>query len=87
MRRPVVIAVAAVLALLVVAQLTLPTIAEHRLRSRLEKFGTVQSVDVQAFPAITLLWKQADRVKVRMATYRGGQESLADFPGQDPQHG
>jgi hypothetical protein len=79
MRRAVLIVVAAVVAVLVIAQLALPAIAEHSLRSRLDKFGHVTSVDVRAFPAITLLWKRADRVRVRMSDYRSGQDSLAGF--------
>lgn len=82
MRRNVLIAVAAVLALLVVAQIALPAIAAHALRSRLEEFGNVTKVDVRAFPAVTLLFKRADRVRVRMTTYQSGQSSLADFLDQ-----
>jgi hypothetical protein len=57
-----------VAALLAVAQLVLPSLASNRVRDRLEKAGTVESVQVSAFPAVKLLWGQADEVKVRMAT-------------------
>jgi hypothetical protein len=59
-----------VIALLVVAQLVLPGIAAQRLRSRLSRSGQVLSVQVSAFPAITLLWHHADRVVIRMGSYR-----------------
>ena len=52
-----------------VAQLVLPGIAARRLRDRLSRSGRVLEVKVEAFPAIELLWHQADRVVVRMARY------------------
>jgi hypothetical protein len=55
--------------LLVVAQLVLPGIAAQQLRDRLSRSGRVLEVKVEAFPAIELLWHQADRVVVRMARY------------------
>ncbi len=59
-----------VIVLLVVAQLVLPGIAEQRLRDRLARSGQVVQVEVDAFPAIELLWHQADKVVVRLARYR-----------------
>lgn len=47
----------------------LPGIAAQRLRDRLSRSGRVLEVKVEAFPAIELLWHQADRVVVRMARY------------------
>jgi hypothetical protein len=73
---------AAVLILLGIAQLTLPAIAGHRLRDRLERTGTVERVEVHAFPAIELLWDHADRVVVRMGTARPGPGRLADLLAQ-----
>lgn len=71
MRRILLIAfVGVVLVLFGVSQLVLPGIAADRLRDRLAKSGRVLSVEVSAFPAIELLWHQADSVKVRMASYR-----------------
>ena len=64
------------LLVLVVAQLVLPGIAEQRLRDRLARSGTVLSVQVEAFPAITLLWHHADKVVIRMASYQAGAASL-----------
>ena len=71
MRRLIALGVAgAVLVVLVVAQLVLPGIAAQRLRDQLSKSGTVLEVRVSAFPAIELLWHQADSVAVRMASYQ-----------------
>ena len=53
-----------------VAQLVLPGIAARRLRDQLSRSGRVLEVKVEAFPAVELLWHQADRVVVRMARYR-----------------
>ena len=50
---------------LVLAQLLLPRIAESRIRSRLDRYGTVHSVHVSAWPAIELLWGDADSADVR----------------------
>ncbi len=73
MRRIAVLATAGVVLLvLVLAQLFLPGIAAQRLRDDLEKSGTVLEVKVTAFPAIQLLWHQADSVVVRMGSYRSG---------------
>jgi hypothetical protein len=72
-RRIAVLATAGVVLLVVVlAQLFLPGIAAQRLRDDLEKSGTVLEVKVSAFPAIKLLWHQADSVVVRMGSYRSG---------------
>jgi hypothetical protein len=70
-----------VLVLLVIAQLVLPGIAAQSLRDRLSKSGRVLEVKVSAFPAIELLWHQADKVVVRMASYHstpGHLSSLLD---------
>jgi hypothetical protein len=81
MRRAV-IAAGVVVALLVVAQLLLPGIAERKLRSDLERHGGNVHVELAAFPAIKLLWHKADRVKVTVGDYRPGAprsgSSLAD---------
>lgn len=82
MRRLAVLGAATlVLVLLVVAQLVLPGIAADQLRDRLSKNGRVESVEVSAFPAIELLWHQADKVVVKMESYRsttGHLSSLLD---------
>jgi LmeA-like phospholipid-binding len=77
MRRIAAFATAAfVLGVLVVTQLVLPGIAEQRLRDRLSHSGTVLEVQVQAFPAIKLLWHRADKVVIRMADYRSSTGHL-----------
>lgn len=70
---------AAAAGLLVASQLVLPGIAERRLRERLERVGTVTGVDVDAFPALTLLWDRADRVDVRMSDSTARRTRLADL--------
>jgi hypothetical protein len=65
-----------VLLVLVVAQLVLPGIAEQRLRDQLARSGTVLSVKVSAFPAIELLWGDADSVVVRLGDYRSGSSEI-----------
>ncbi len=53
------------LALLVVlAQVLLPRIAASRISSRVGRYGKVLSVSVSAWPALKLLWGQADSVRV-----------------------
>jgi hypothetical protein len=71
--------VVVVVLLLVVAQLVLPGIAEQQLRDRLSRSGTVEQVQISAFPAIELLWKDADRVVVRMHSYRSGTAQLGSL--------
>jgi hypothetical protein len=75
--------VGAVVALLVLAQLVLPGIAERRLRDRLAHSGVVERVHVAAFPAIELLWHRADSVQVRLRSYRAvGTSNLASLLAQ-----
>jgi hypothetical protein len=57
------------------AQLFLPKLAASRISSRLGKYGEVRSVHVSAWPAIELLWGDADAVTVRA-------RSLQVSPGQ-----
>jgi hypothetical protein len=52
-------------ALAVAQQVALPRIAASRISSRVGRYGHVQSVSVSAWPAIELLWGQADSVTVR----------------------
>ena len=79
MRRLIALGVAGlVLLVLVVAQLVLPGIAADRLRDQLGRSGTVLSVKVSAFPAIELLWGDADSVVVRLGHYRSGSSDLGE---------
>lgn len=54
-----------VLAVLVLAQLLLPKIAASEISSRVARYGSVESVKVSAWPAVKLLWGQADSVRVK----------------------
>lgn len=71
------VAVTLVVLVLAVAQLVLPGIAAQHLRDELSVHGRVLNVQVDAFPAIELLWHHADRVVVRMANYSAGTAALA----------
>src|ERR1700693_87721 len=85
MRRTSLIAagvVVLVVVLLGVAQLVLPGIAASSIRDRLSRSGKVLDVQVSAFPAIELLWHQADRVVVRMASYHSTASALSHNVGQ-----
>lgn len=64
--------------LLALAQLLLPGIAASALRNRLDRHGDVLSVKVSAFPAIKLLWHQADSVTIRLRDYRSSSGKLAE---------
>jgi hypothetical protein len=70
---------AVIVVLLVIAQLVLPGIAEQQLRDRLSKSGAVESVQISAFPAIELLWNDADHVVVRMRDYRSDTTHLGSL--------
>lgn len=54
----------AIVALVVLAQLFAPGIAARVVRGKLEKYGTVKSVQVKAWPAVKLAWRHADEVRV-----------------------
>lgn len=71
-----------VLVVLVIPQLVLPGIAASRLRDRLRRSGSVLQVKVEAFPAIELLWHQADRVVVRMGSYTSTASKLSSTLNQ-----
>jgi hypothetical protein len=82
--RALAIGIGVIIVLLVVAQLVLPGIAAQDLRNRLSHNGKVLDVQVSAFPAIELLWHQADKVVVRMARYHsnpGHLQSLLNEAG------
>jgi len=65
-----------VVVVLVVLQLVLPGIVARQLRDRFSRSGKVISVQVDAFPAIELLWHHADRVDVHLASYRASTGGL-----------
>lgn len=76
-----------VLVVLVVAQLVLPGIAAQHIRDQLAESGRVLDVEVSAFPAIELLWHQADSVTVRMASYRSSNRHLSSLLAQSSDAG
>jgi hypothetical protein len=49
----------------VLAQVLLPRLAASRIRDRVGRYGGVESVSVSAWPAVKLLWGDADSVTVR----------------------
>lgn len=57
-------AVAAAALLFVLGQALLPGIAATRVRERVARYGQVRSATVSAFPAVKLLWGDADSVSV-----------------------
>ena len=84
LRRVLLFGAALIVLVLVIAQLILPGIATDQLRDRLSRNGRVLQVEIHAFPAIELLWNDADRVVVRMDDYTsmpGPLGSLIDQAG------
>jgi hypothetical protein len=77
--RRLAIALALLVAVLGAAQAALPPLAERQVRSRLERVGEVQSVEVRAFPALKLLWRRADRVEVAMTHAAAPPPRLAEL--------
>ncbi len=70
-----------IVVVLVVAQFALPAIAARVARDQLEKYGTVRSVSVRAFPAIELLWGHAQSASVQAGHLR---LSTSQFDGLVP---
>jgi LmeA-like phospholipid-binding len=82
MRRIAAILVGLIALVLIVGQLVLPGMAAQRLRDQLSRSGNVREVQVSAFPAIELLWHQADKVVIRMNSYRSNSGHLGGLLGQ-----
>jgi hypothetical protein len=59
-----------VLVVLGLAQVFLPKVAASKISSRVGKYGSVEHVHVSAWPAIKLLWGDADSVEVRASRLR-----------------
>ena len=77
MRRLIALGVAGVVVIvLVIAQLVLPGIAADHVRDQLSRSGTVLKVKISAFPAIKLLWGDADSVVIRLGQYRAGASGI-----------
>jgi hypothetical protein len=58
----------AIVGLVVLAQVVLPSVAAKRVEDRVGRYGTVASAHVSAFPAVELLWGKADTVTVDAGT-------------------
>lgn len=65
-------------AVFLAGELFMPGIAERRLRGDLRERGSVERVEVRAFPALKLLFGRADRVEVEMGEARAGEGEVAD---------
>ena len=65
MRRIATLAALGVLVLLVAAQIALPRIAETEVEERLTQDGGSAEVDLDALPAVRLLFDEGDRARVR----------------------
>jgi hypothetical protein len=73
---------AAVVLVLVIAQLVLPGIAVERVRERVGRYGKVYSVHVHADPAIQLVWGSAEEIAVEAGPLRMSSDQLADLERQ-----
>jgi hypothetical protein len=62
--------VAAALVVVGLAQLLGPAIAAKVVRGKVDRYGTVRSVTVKAWPALQLLWREADEVRVSAGALR-----------------
>jgi len=72
----------AILLVLALAQLFLPGIAANAIRSRVEKYGTVRSVIVKAWPAVELLWGKVDSVDVRAGSLSMSPAQTVELLGE-----
>jgi LmeA-like phospholipid-binding len=68
-----------VILLLVIAQLVLPRIAVSRIKSRVGRYGTVESASVSAWPAVKLLWGSVDSVRVKAKSLTLSPEQAASL--------
>jgi hypothetical protein len=64
----------AIVVLAVLSQVLAPRIAARVVRGKVEKYGSVKSVQVKAWPAIELAWKHADEVMVSAGRLKLGPE-------------
>jgi hypothetical protein len=81
-RRALIAVPVIVICLLLLAQLLLPRIAEDRISSRVGRYGHVESVSVSAWPAVELLWGDADSVTVHASALRITPAQAADLISQ-----
>src|ERR1035437_6516097 len=79
LRNTLLVVLGGALLALALAQLLLPAIAADRIASRLRRHGSVQSVQVRAWPAVELLWGSADSVDVRAGSLAMSAAQAAGF--------
>jgi len=72
----------AIVLMLVLAQLFLPALAADRIRSRVQRYGTVRSVTVKAWPAVELLWGKAESVNVKAGSLQISTAQMAKLLGE-----
>ena len=71
-----------VVIVVVIPQLVIPRIAEQALRNRLEPAAKIESVKVEAFPAIELIWHHAQKVVVKLHSYRAPVGRIRSLLGE-----
>jgi hypothetical protein len=72
----------AFVALVALGQWLGPVIAARVVRGKIERYGTVRSVTVRAWPAVKLLWRHADEVRVRAGALKLSPEEAAGLLGE-----
>jgi hypothetical protein len=82
MRRWLVIAVLALVALFVASQLVIPPVVEHRIESRLTDGGGSADVSVSGFPAARLLFGDGSRITITGNGLDLGLEQRTDVFGK-----
>jgi hypothetical protein len=87
MPRIAVVSVGALVALLALAQLVVPPLAERAVEDRLERDGGAADVELKTFPAVRLLFGDGGSLKVRGRGLRvepgGPQDALGRIDGFD----
>ncbi len=74
----------AVVVLLGASQAFLPGLAAQRVREKMKPYGGLQQVSISAFPAVKLLWGNADRVQAsaRALTLNGQEATKLTWEGR-----
>ncbi|HWX46284.1 MAG TPA: hypothetical protein VNY52_13315 [Solirubrobacteraceae bacterium] len=72
-------AAGAIVAVLILAQLLLPSLAVRRVRDELARYGVVRSATVSAFPAIQLLWGNAQSATIRAGNLNMGLSQASEL--------
>lgn len=73
---------ATIVVVVVLAQVLGPGIAARVVREQVEKYGTVKSVQVKAWPAVKLAWRHADEVRVSAGRLRMSPEQMMGLLGE-----